>query len=63
MAAMLQATEEMSIRHPLIWGLYTASGLATIAFVVVEAYVVPEPVMPLRLLKQKTPAAIAAVNL
>jgi hypothetical protein len=59
----LKTTEEMAWSHPLIWGLFTASVVCGTLFVVVEKYVSPYPVMPLRLITQRTPLAVSMSNL
>ena len=59
----LKSTEELPWSHPLIWGLISASGVWGIIFVIVEIWVAPYPVMPLRLIKQRTPLAVSFANL
>jgi hypothetical protein len=59
----LKSTEELPWSHPLIWGLISASGLWGIIFVLVESRVAAYPVMPIRLIKQRTPLAISFANL
>lgn len=36
--------------HPIIWILFGSSLLSGLLFLVIEAYVAPEPILPLRLL-------------
>ncbi|KAJ3853012.1 vacuolar amino acid permease [Lentinula lateritia] len=59
----LKTTEEMAWSHPLIWGLFTSSALCGVLFVTVEKFVSPYPVMPLRLITQRTPLAVSMSNL
>ena len=58
----LKSTEELPWSHPLIWGLISASGVWGVVFVVVETMVAAYPVMPIRLVKQRTPLAVAFAN-
>ena len=58
----LKSTEEIPWSHPLIWGLISASGLWGAIFVIVEIKVAKYPVMPLRLIKQRTPLAVSFAN-
>ncbi|WWD10048.1 hypothetical protein V865_008181 [Kwoniella europaea PYCC6329] len=50
---------DYKLSDPLIWGLLAASAICTIAFVLVEKYYSPEPILPLKLLTRRTPLAIA----
>jgi len=59
----LKSTEELPWSHPLIWGLISASGVWGVIFVVVEIRVAAYPVMPIRLIKQRTPLAVSLANL
>lgn len=59
----IKTTEELPWSHPLVWGLLTVCGIFGVAFVYVEARWAPYPVMPLRLITQRTPLAIALANL
>lgn len=59
----LKSTEELAWSHPLIWGLIAASGIWLIVFVTVESKVAEYPVMPIRLIKQRTPLAVSLANL
>lgn len=59
----LKSTEELAWSHPLIWGLIAASGIWAIVFVIVETKVAEYPVMPIRLIKQRTPLAVSLANL
>lgn len=58
----LKSTEELPWSHPLIWGLISASGLWGVIFIVVEIRVAAYPVMPIRLVKQRTPLAVSFAN-
>ncbi|KAF8558994.1 vacuolar amino acid permease [Imleria badia] len=61
-AISIKTTEELPWSHPLIWGLLTVSGIFGVAFAYVEARWAPYPVMPLRLISQRTPLAVALAN-
>ena len=54
----LKPTEDLPWSHPLIWGLISASGICGVVFVVVETRIAEYPIMPSRLMKQRTPTAI-----
>ncbi|KAH9938404.1 vacuolar amino acid permease [Fomitopsis serialis] len=55
----LKSTEELPWSHPLIWGLLLASVVWCIIFIMVETHWSPYPVMPMRLIKQRTPLAVS----
>ncbi|KAI0939480.1 hypothetical protein AcV5_000887 [Taiwanofungus camphoratus] len=55
----LKSTEELPWSHPLIWGLLVASAVWCGFFVFVETCYSPYPVMPIRLVKQRTPLAVS----
>ncbi|KAF8803697.1 vacuolar amino acid permease [Phlegmacium glaucopus] len=59
----LKSTEEMQWSHPVVMGLLVASVVFGICFVCVEKYWAPYPVMPLRLMTQRTPLAVSISNL
>ncbi|GAC76946.1 predicted transporter [Moesziomyces antarcticus T-34] len=46
--------------NPLVWGFLLASFVTAVLFVLVEGWVVREPVMPLSLLTRRSPALIGA---
>ncbi|KAH7918833.1 vacuolar amino acid permease [Leucogyrophana mollusca] len=58
----LKTTEELPWSHPLIVGLFAGSVLFWVAFLLVEARWAPYPVMPLRLITQRTPLAVSLTN-
>jgi uncharacterized membrane protein len=58
----LKSTEELPWSHPLIWGLISSSGAWAIVFVIVEIKVAAYPVMPIRLIRQRTPLAVSLGN-
>ena len=58
----LRSMEELPWSHPLTWGLISASGIWGLIFFIVETKVAVFPVMPIRLMKQRTPLAIAFAN-
>jgi hypothetical protein len=63
LATTLQTSGENLPFKNGISGLYLCSGICVIAFVLVEGFIAEEPVMPLRLLTRRTPAAVAINNL
>ncbi|KAG8907221.1 hypothetical protein FRB99_005045 [Tulasnella sp. 403] len=62
LGVMLMATEEMHLHDPLISGLFVTSALSIAGFFYVEGWVVSEPILPLKLLRQRTPMAVAVNN-
>lgn len=58
----LKSTEELPWSHPIVWGLLVASAVWCALFVTVESYWAPYPVMPMRLIKQRTPLAVSLSN-
>ncbi|KAG9008912.1 hypothetical protein FRB93_005962 [Tulasnella sp. JGI-2019a] len=62
LAVTLKGSEDLSWRSPLILGLLAVGAVFLIGFVSVEGYVSKEPIMPLRLLKERTPRAVALAN-
>uniref|UniRef100_A0A0W0FCR2 Major facilitator superfamily (MFS) profile domain-containing protein n=1 Tax=Moniliophthora roreri TaxID=221103 RepID=A0A0W0FCR2_MONRR len=59
----LKTTEELPWSHPHIYGLFTASTVFGVLFLLVETKLAPYPVMPLRLMTQRTPLAVSMSNL
>lgn len=59
----LQSTEELPWTSPLVIGFLTASIVFGTLFVHVEKNWAPYPVMPLRLITQRTPLAVSVSNL
>lgn len=47
---------------PIVWGLLVASGVLMIVFVTIEAKIAVSPVLPLRLITQRTPLAVCLSN-
>lgn len=58
----LKSTEEMTWSHPVVSGLLLASAAFCALFVMVESYWAPYPVMPMRLIAQRTPLAVSLSN-
>ncbi|KAG9103605.1 hypothetical protein FRC06_009615 [Ceratobasidium sp. 370] len=58
----LKTSEDLAWDSGFVIGLLCASGVFAIAFVYAEARLAPEPIMPLRLLSQRTPLAVALSN-
>lgn len=50
---------DYAFSDPVIWGGFVCSALFAIAFLLVESCYSPEPILPLKLLKRRTPAAVA----
>jgi hypothetical protein len=63
LAFSLKTTEELPWSHPLIYGLFIGSLVWGVLFICVEKYWAPYPVMPLRLISQRTPLAVSIANL
>ncbi|KAF5369889.1 hypothetical protein D9758_001219 [Tetrapyrgos nigripes] len=59
----LKTTEELPWSHPFICSLFIASLLFGVAFLLVEKSWASHPVMPLRLITQRTPLAVSMSNL
>lgn len=59
----LKTTEELAWSHPLIASLLSSSVVFGFVFVYVEKHWAPYPVMPLRLMTQRTPLAVSISNL
>lgn len=59
----LKTAEEYEWSDPLILGLLITSLISSCFFVMVEKYWAPFPVMPLRLMTQRTPLAVSLSNL
>jgi len=57
----LKSTEGLSWSNPLIWGLFVGSSIMGVLFILVESRC-PYPVMPLRLITQRTPLAVSLGN-
>lgn len=58
----VKTSEDLPWSHPLIWGLLTSACVWAICFVVVESKIAAYPVMPLRLMKMRTPIAVCLSN-
>ena len=58
----LKTSEEIPWSDPLIWGLLIASAICGVLFILAEARWAPYPVMPLRLITQRTPLAVSLGN-
>lgn len=58
----LKSTEELPWSHPIIWGLLLASAVCCVLFILVESHWAPYPVMPMRLVTQRTPLAVSLSN-
>lgn len=58
----LKSTEELPWSSPIVWGLLLASGVWCILFILVESCWAPYPVMPMRLVTQRTPLAVSLSN-
>ncbi|KAH9853757.1 MFS general substrate transporter [Lenzites betulinus] len=58
----LKSTEELPWSHPLIYGLLLGSVVSGVAFIWVETCYSPYPVMPMRLVRQRTPLFVSLSN-
>ncbi|KAJ3485362.1 hypothetical protein NLI96_g5024 [Meripilus lineatus] len=58
----LKSTEELPWSHIAVWGLLVASVVSGVLFILVESYWAPYPVMPMRLVTQRTPLAVSLSN-
>lgn len=58
----LKSTEELDWSHPVVWGLLLASAVFCALFIMVESWLAPYPVMPMRLVTQRTPLAVSLSN-
>ena len=58
----IKTAEELPWSHPLIYGLLIASLVLGVLFVHTEKHWAPYPVMPLRLMTQRTPLAVSISN-
>ncbi|GJJ13075.1 hypothetical protein Clacol_007325 [Clathrus columnatus] len=59
----LKTSEDLEWTNLWVWIPLVTSVLALVSFVLVEAYFSVAPIMPLRILKERTPLAIAIGNL
>ena len=59
----LKTSEELAWANPIVWGLLVISIVSFIGFVLVEKHIAAEPILPMRLLKSRTPLAVAIANL
>jgi hypothetical protein len=59
----LKSTEELPWSHPLIWSMLSVSVIALIGFILAESKWSAYPVLPLRLIRQRTPLSVALTNL
>jgi hypothetical protein len=62
LAICLKMTEELRWTHPVVCSLLIAAVISGSLFVIVEKYWAPYPVMPLRLMTQRTPLAVSLCN-
>jgi hypothetical protein len=62
LAFSLKTGEELAWTSPIVLGLFGATAVLWPAFVCVEAFWSSHPVMPMRLIKQRTPAAVGWAN-
>ncbi|KAF6762869.1 vacuolar amino acid permease [Ephemerocybe angulata] len=58
-----KTTEEIPWGSPMVSGMFIASGIFTVSFILCQKYWAPYPVMPLRLISQRTPLAVSLANL
>jgi len=58
----LKSSQDMGWTHPLVWGLLIISGLSFIAFGYTQAYWSTHPIMPWRIIRQKTPLFVSLTS-
>ncbi|KAG8855602.1 hypothetical protein FRB96_006797 [Tulasnella sp. 330] len=63
LAVTMKAADERPWSDPLVLAFLVSSPLSISAFVYVEGWVSRQPIMPLQLLKQRTPLAVVVSNL
>ncbi|KAF8308602.1 vacuolar amino acid permease [Clavulina sp. PMI_390] len=61
-AMTLKTAEEMPWSAPEVWVLFTVSALSSVAFLLVEVFVSPEPILPLSLLLRRTSLSASIAN-
>ena len=59
----LKTTEDIPWSHPMVWSLFIASFVSLALFVTVEVRWSVEPVLPMKLMMQRTPMAVSMANL
>jgi hypothetical protein len=57
------SANDKTIKDQIVWAGLLAGSLSGVAFIVVEKYVAKAPILPLRVLMQKTGGSVAAANL
>ena len=63
LAVSLKASEDLAFGDPLVLGLFLVSAIGAVLFALVESYWAAEPIMPLWILRRRTPLAVALSNL
>jgi hypothetical protein len=56
------SADDRSITEPIVWGGLVVGVLSGVAFIAVEKYFARAPIMPLRVITQKTGGSSASVN-
>ncbi|KAH7100557.1 vacuolar amino acid permease [Auriculariales sp. MPI-PUGE-AT-0066] len=59
----LKTDEDLPWSSPVVIGLLITAALSAVAFVFVESKVAKEPILPMSLLTERTPAAVGSTNL
>lgn len=59
----LMSANDFSIKNPFVWGGFVVSAISWAAFFFVESKVARQPVLPLRLLDNRTGCSVAFTNL
>jgi len=59
----LKVDEDLPWASPIVVGLLIAAAVGSASFILVEAKIAKEPILPMSLLLQRTPAAVGMVNL
>lgn len=57
------SANDKSIKDPIVWGGILGGALSGVAFVLVEKYVAKSPILPLRVVTQRTGGSVASANL
>lgn len=62
LALSSMSADDRTFSDPHVWGGLVAGATSTVLFVLVEMYVARKPILPIRLLKQRTGGSVAVNN-
>jgi hypothetical protein len=62
LAISLKTEEDLPWKHPSIIGLFVASAVCCVIFIWVEKFWASHPVLPPKLMSQRTPLAVGLAN-